>query len=61
MEIKRAPLFGSVDKVPKTIADFKAWLIYKYPKTKFNLDITKEDYEILRNNQIKIEEASSDK
>jgi hypothetical protein len=61
MGIRRVPLFGSVDKVPETIADFKAWLICEYPNTKFRLDITKENYEILRNNQIKIEEGSGDK
>lgn len=60
MDSRRNTLFGSADKVPKTLADFKAWIINKYPSTKFRLDISKETYEILKNNQIMIEEKFSD-
>jgi len=56
MEQRYNPLFGSTNKVPQTLADFKVWLIYRYPKTKFRLDISQETYKILRDNQMRIEE-----
>lgn len=60
MDSRRNTLFGSPEKVPQTLADFKAWMIYKYPGRKFRLDISKETYEILKNNQMAIEEKYSD-
>lgn len=56
MERRYNPLFGSANKVPQTLADFKVWLLYKYPRTKFKLDISQENYRILRDNQIKMEQ-----
>lgn len=57
---RRASQFGSVDAVPKTLADYKLWLINKFPRTKIHLDIKKEVFELLRDNQIKNERLNSD-
>lgn len=61
MNTASASLFGSPEKVPQTLADFKVWMLNKYPKRKFAFDISKETYEILKNNQMKIEERARDK
>lgn len=61
MKTNSASLFGSPEKVPQTLADFKVWMLLKYPKTKFRFDISKETYEVLKNNQIKIERENDDK
>jgi hypothetical protein len=61
MDSRRNILFGSADKVPKTLADFKIWLLYRYPEQRFFLDISQETYTILRDNQIKLEERANDK
>lgn len=61
MKTNGASLFGSPEKVPQTLADFKVWMLTQYPNRKFAFDISRETYEILKNNQMKIEENKSDK
>lgn len=49
-----------VDGVPRTLADYKAWLLSKYPNRKFSLDITPQTYQILRDNEIRKENDKAD-
>jgi predicted DNA-binding protein (UPF0278 family) len=41
------------EEIPPTLADYKAWLIKKYPKRKWMLDIRPDVYRILVENQRK--------
>lgn len=39
--------------IPDTLADYKAWLVNKYPTRKWVLDISQETYRLLKENQLK--------
>lgn len=42
-----------ISEIPPTLADYKAWLTKKYPTRRIRLDISKETYKMLVENQKK--------